>query len=138
MRGIIISDSSINYNYKMKKIAFVFCALFTVSVASAQVSANAVNKGKKEQIHRYCAKLKDGILIMMEDDHEMTMDVTLANGTQVKTDGSVTRPEGTVVILEEGECVDEGGNISPAPGRTKSKSQVGKKEDEMVPPGKQK
>jgi ribosomal protein S4E len=125
----------------MKKIAFVFFALFAVSVANAQVSANAVTKEKEKngQIHRYCAKLKDGVLVMMEDDHEMTMDVTLANGTQVKTDGSVTRTDGTVVILEEGECVDETGNISPAPGtKMKSKNQVGKKEDDMVPPGKQK
>jgi hypothetical protein len=125
----------------MKKIAFVLCALFAVSIAGAQVSANAGNKNREKnaQIHRYCAKLKDGILVMMEDDHEMTVDVTLPNGTQVKTDGSVTRPEGTVVILEEGECVDEGGNISPAPGgKLKSKNQPGKKEDEMVPPGKKK
>lgn len=58
---------------------------------------------------QYCAKLRDGKLIMMHDGAIMTGDVTLENGTQIKIDGSVVKPDGETIVLKDGECIDKKG-----------------------------
>jgi hypothetical protein len=58
---------------------------------------------------KYCAKLRDGKLTMMHNGSVLTANVTLTNGTQIKTDGSIVKPDGATVVLKEGECVDKDG-----------------------------
>jgi hypothetical protein len=58
---------------------------------------------------QYCAKLRDGKLIMMHEGVIMTGDVTLENGTQIKIDGSVIKPDGETIVLKDGECIDKKG-----------------------------
>lgn len=58
---------------------------------------------------RYCAKLRDGKLIIMYEGTVVTGDVTLENGTQIKTDGSVVKPDGETIVLKDGECIDKKG-----------------------------
>lgn len=60
---------------------------------------------------KYCAKLKDGKMIVMTDGMELTSDVTLNNGTTIKTDGTVIKSDGTKIILEDGDCVDKDGKM---------------------------
>jgi hypothetical protein len=61
---------------------------------------------------QYCAKLRDGKLVVMYAGNILTGDVTLKNGTQIKIDGSVVKPDGETIALKDGECVDKDG-ISP-------------------------
>jgi hypothetical protein len=58
---------------------------------------------------QYCAKLRDGKLVMMHDGIIMTADVTLQNGTQIKMDGSIIKQDGETIVLKDGECVDKNG-----------------------------
>lgn len=61
---------------------------------------------------QYCAKLRDGKLVMMHDGIMLTADVTLQNGTQIKVDGTIVKPDGGTIALKDGECVDKDG-VSP-------------------------
>lgn len=77
----------------------------------------------------YCAKMKDGILVMVSDNKEVTREITLANGTVIKPDGNVIRKDGTQIVLNDNECVDaEGQKVTPRP---KDKME---KEEERRPP----
>ena len=58
---------------------------------------------------KYCAKLRDGKLVVMHEGAVLTGDVTLQNGTQIKTDGSIVKQDGQTIVLKEGECVDKSG-----------------------------
>ena len=65
----------------------------------------------KIQSDLYFAKLKDGKIVMVYQGVIMTADVVLDNGTQIKTDGSVVKKDGTKLSLKEGECVDKEGRM---------------------------
>lgn len=121
----------------MKKLMLLIAALlFGFAVMGQEASAHRQKQKKnKKEVYQYCAKIKDGLLVMTKDEKEMTTDELLPNGTQIKTDGTVIRTDGTVTILEDGECVDQMGNVYPA--RTKgrpTKNQANKKEIEIAPP----
>lgn len=78
---------------------------------------------------QYCAKMKDGILVMVSENREIAHEITLANGTVIKPDGNVIRKDGTQVVLEDNECVDmEGRKVKEKP---KDKLE---KEEEITPP----
>jgi hypothetical protein len=67
-----------------------------------------------DQSDRYCAKVKDGKVVMMHDGAVLTGDVKLANGVQINADASVIDKDGIKRFLREGECVDkEGKDINP-------------------------
>lgn len=54
----------------------------------------------------YCAKLRDGKIIVLADGAGLTSDVTLENGTIIRADGTVIKPDGTKLVLKDGECMD--------------------------------
>jgi hypothetical protein len=56
---------------------------------------------------QYCAKLRDGKLVMMHDDILLTGDVTLKNGTQIKVDGTIVKPDGGTIALKAREKTEE-------------------------------
>jgi hypothetical protein len=60
---------------------------------------------------RYCAKLMDGIVIMTEEGRQVSQEITLSNGTMIKSDGTITKKDGSKVFLKDGECVDKDGNL---------------------------
>jgi hypothetical protein len=64
---------------------------------------------KKKHEHKYCAKMKDGTMQVMHNGKEITSDVTLSDGSKIKTNGVVTKKDGTVVTLQDGECMDMDG-----------------------------
>ena len=84
-------------------VAFIFALMMAAPVWSSPV-----------QNEKYCAKMKDGKLTVMQNKAELTIDVTLSNGTVVKTDGEVIRKDGTKLVLKDGECVDNLGNLVKA------------------------
>jgi hypothetical protein len=111
----------------MKKVI----VLITVCIFSLNAMAQDNQKMQKQDQRtvKYCAKLKDGKITMMQDKNELTADVNLANGTTIKTDGTVITSDGSQTILRNGECVDNSGNmINPKSG---DKMQ---KQDDKVPP----
>lgn len=60
----------------------------------------------------YCAKLRDGKLVVMHNGVAITADIFLKNGTTIKPDGTVITREGVRTNLKEGECIDADGKIN--------------------------
>lgn len=78
---------------------------------------------------QYCAKMKDGILVVVSENKEIDREVTLANGTVIKPDGNVIRKDGTQLVLEDNECIDiEGNKVKEKP------KDEWEKEEEITPP----
>lgn len=62
--------------------------------------------------NQYCAKMKDGKLVVMHEGKAITGDVFLKNGTTIKPDGTVITKEGVRTVLKEGSCIDADGKIN--------------------------
>lgn len=88
----------------MKRIFF----LIVVSVLAFYVIAHNT---ENILVDKYCAKLKDGITIVMADGIKLTSDVTLENGTTIRTDGTILKTDGTKIVLQDEECVDKDGKM---------------------------
>lgn len=109
----------------MKKlIVLVAACIFTINVMAQDTKSSSSQNAPAVKGLKYCAELKDGAITMTQDKNVLTVDVTLANGTTVKTDGTVITKDGTQTILKNGECVDNTGNLI---------IKDGKKEDKMPP-----
>lgn len=98
----------------MKKIILLIAAgLFSLN-GMAQDAKHVTNPAAAESSKgniKYCAKLQDGKIVVMQEKRDLTIDVTLANGTVIQTDGTVLRKDGTKFTLKNGECVDNSGNM---------------------------
>lgn len=66
---------------------------------------------EQEKNGKYCAILKDGIMVLMKDGVTPTASVTLRDGSKVTIDGNVLRSDGINTVLKSGECIDVNGNI---------------------------
>jgi len=93
----------------MKKIIFVIAAGILAECAMAQ-SANTMQNDSQISA-TYCAMLKDGKMMLMAEGKQVNNEVKLANGTIVKTDGTVEKSDKTKIALKNGECIDQDGNI---------------------------
>ncbi len=60
---------------------------------------------------KYCAKMKDGKLVVMHEGRQLAYEATLTNGTKIKTDGTIIKKDGSTVMLKNGECIDKEGKI---------------------------
>jgi hypothetical protein len=85
-------------------------------IAAGMLTLNAVAKGddpkKKKDTDTYCAKMKDGKLTVMHEGSPLTSNATLPNGTQIKTDGTVIRKNGSKTMMKEGDCLDKDGKVN--------------------------
>ncbi|MGZ3930824.1 MAG: DUF6799 domain-containing protein [Bacteroidia bacterium] len=61
----------------------------------------------------YCAKPKDGKIEVFHNGKALNSEVTLNNGTQIKTDGTVVMKDGSELTLKENQCLNKNGSISP-------------------------
>jgi hypothetical protein len=59
----------------------------------------------------YCALLKNGKIILTVDGKQVYADVKLSKGAKVTTEGIVIYPDGSRMILKNGECIDKEGNV---------------------------
>jgi hypothetical protein len=84
----------------------VFLLLLVTSLFALQ---GVFNTTVPQDDERYCAKLRDGKLVVMHEGSVLTGDVTLKNGTQIKIDGSIVKQDGGTIVLKDGECVDKNG-----------------------------
>ncbi len=96
-----------------------FCVFSVSAMAQDDQTKNKTQKPNDTEV-TYCAKLRDGKVIVMQNKKELTIDVTLANGTTVKTDGTILKPDGTQINLKKGECADNNGNIMNPKGENKT------------------
>ena len=60
----------------------------------------------------YCAKMRDGKMVVLFEGKEIGTDVFLKNGTTVKPDGTIITKDGVRFSLKEGQCIDQNGSIS--------------------------
>lgn len=79
--------------------------LIVASIFSLNVMAGGLNPDK------YCAKTKDGKVIVMHEGKTVTSTVTLTNGVQIMTDGTIVKKDGTKTMIKEGQCADANGDI---------------------------
>ena len=59
----------------------------------------------------YCSMIMDGHPVLILNERLVEQDVTLANGTIVRTDGTVEIKDKTNYILKYRECIDQDGKI---------------------------
>ena len=90
----------------MKKSILMFFIFSLTSIGFAQVDSSRINKNR-----RYCAELKDGLLVIVSDHKQITSDITTSNGTIIKANGNVIKKNGSTTILNVGECIDTNGLI---------------------------
>lgn len=67
----------------------------------------------QEEADKYCAKMKDGVMVVMFRGKAITGDVFLKDGSTVKADGTVISKGGQRSMLKEGQCIDAYGKINP-------------------------
>lgn len=54
---------------------------------------------------KYCAKLVDGKMVVVNNGEQLTTDVKLADGTILHPDGNMVKLDGRTSMLKEGECI---------------------------------
>lgn len=84
-----------------------------ISMALFALTLNTIAGNEKGGVHgdKYCAKMKDGKTTVMYQGNTLTADVTLQNGTTVKTDGTIIKKDGSKMMLKEGECINKDGTM---------------------------
>lgn len=88
----------------MKTILFVIAAGF--------LSLNAIDDLPNKYVGQYCAESNDGILNVIHEGVVLETDAKLANGTTVKTDGTIIASDGSIFMMSIGDCVDHEGYLS--------------------------
>lgn len=73
----------------------------------SEPAAAEVYSGEPNQ---YCAKMRDGKMVVLFEGKEIGADVFLKNGTTIKVDGTLITKDGVRSSLKEGECIDPDGN----------------------------
>jgi hypothetical protein len=90
----------------MKKIAILLAA------AAFSFNVMAGNPGDdKDKSHgdKYCAKKKDGKVVVMHKGDPITSNVTLDDGRIIKPDGAIVEKDGSWAMIKEGQCFSKSG-----------------------------
>ena len=88
----------------MKIIAFlIFTSVLFYFVPKTSIVFEIVDK--------YCAKLKDGKLVVVHDGAVIPADVKLGDGSVIQPDGAVIDKDGAKRFLQDGECIDKSGKM---------------------------
>lgn len=88
----------------MKKLILILAVSSISSITFAQTDSSNINKNL-----RYCAQLKDGILVVVSDQKEISSDITTENGTVIKANGNIIKKDGITTVMKDGECIDTQG-----------------------------
>ena len=64
-----------------------------------------------ESTDKYCARMRDGKLIVVHDGAPISAEVKLSDGSKVSPDGSVIDKDGAKRFLQDGECIDKSGKM---------------------------
>ena len=93
----------------MKKLILFIGACVLAISSMAQTSTVKVSDTQSNPT--YCAMLIDGKTLLTAEGKQVYADVKLANGTIVKTDCTVIKSDKTKLTLNNGDCIDQDGNI---------------------------
>jgi hypothetical protein len=101
-----------------KRIFFIssfFLAGFTglIFLLSENDITGSKSNGVEHKIQTdsvFCAKLRDGVIVVSFDEQEVHHDIVLANGMRIFQDGTVMLNNGRSFVMMDGECIDEDGN----------------------------
>ena len=89
--------------------ALLLSGTYTLAQAQATPAARptAAKPMHKDMMAKDCCMMKDGKMMMMQGGKmaPMTKDMTMANGTVCKTDGTCTMKDGTTMTMKEGQCM---------------------------------
>ncbi|MCE3225782.1 MAG: hypothetical protein K0S32_333 [Bacteroidetes bacterium] len=91
----------------MKTIIIIAVSLLCLSASSQVDKPGPTDKSSAF----YCAKLKDGMMVLVNEGKEVITDVVLANGGKITSDCTLIKPDGTSVKLQNEECVSPEGNV---------------------------
>ena len=65
--------------------------------------------------NKYCVEVRDGKLVVLQEDKIVVAEVTLNNGARLTPEANLIQKDGTSTMLKAGECVDMEGAIEKAP-----------------------
>ena len=91
-----------------KLILIAICICFSEGF----LTATHIHVQNKKDNVTYCALLMSGKIILTADGKQVYSDVKLQKGIKLPTGGIVIYPNGSKVILKNGECIDREGNIT--------------------------
>ncbi|MDB5282205.1 MAG: hypothetical protein JWO06_1280 [Bacteroidota bacterium] len=98
---------------KLIAIAACCCVLSAATVMPVVSYAQESKMDSKMKDKDGSAKMVDGKMMLMKNGSwtAMTSDVTMGNGTKVKTDGTVVMKDGKTKTLKNGDCVKPDGMV---------------------------
>jgi len=105
-----------------KLILVIAISFFSLNAFTQDYGQQTQNDSKMTSA--YCAMLKDGKIMLMAEGKQVYSDVKLADGTKVKTDGTVEKSDKTKILLKNGECIDQDGNVIPADRRKSERDKL--------------
>jgi hypothetical protein len=112
----------------MKKIILVIAGFIFAANVMAQDN-NYGTQSEKPKNTSYCAMLKDGKMMLMAEGKQVFNDVRLANGTEIKTDGTVIKADKSEAVLKNGDCIDQDGHIIPFDKKAMQENKEGKENE---------
>lgn len=92
-------------------IALISTGAFAQTTEPTEPQPQVPSEQKSQQKDVYLMQEGKMWWVKDADKIEMAEDVTLQNGTLVKTDGSVVKSDGEKVQLKNGQYIDRDGNI---------------------------
>src|SRR4051812_22517994 len=94
----------------MKKLMLIVGILFSLNVFG-QTAKPTTSSNEKASKHTYCATVKDGKVVVKNEDKAITADAVLDNGIRITSDGYIVKKDGNRTALKSGQCVNESGDI---------------------------
>ncbi|HKC69128.1 MAG TPA: DUF6799 domain-containing protein [Bacteroidia bacterium] len=107
----------------MKRIILLSIVLITCLNIHAQG-----NDHETGDWNNYCIQNDGNKISVIYQSIAITADVTLDNGTIIKTDGTIITKDGKTTLLRAGQCINRDGTISPSPSGNREKQNSDKKQ----------
>jgi hypothetical protein len=101
----------------MKKLTLAITVFSLSSAAFAQVDSSDIHNNI-----RYCAQMKDGMLVVVdENSNEISSNILTDNGTVIQSNGNIIKKDGVTTVLKEGECINTQGVVVRLTNKTENK-----------------
>ena len=81
-----------------------------LAVAVMALSFNSI--AGDEHGDKYCAKMKDGKMVVMHNGMAITSEAKLNDGSVVQSDGTVVMKDGSKMTLNDGQCISKDGSTT--------------------------
>lgn len=84
----------------------------TILFSAFLMAATMADAQSKQEPEHYCAQEANGKITVMYKSAVLTHDVSLDNGSVLKSDGTLVKKNGSRVMLKAGECVAPSGKMT--------------------------